>query len=127
MKLFFKILGLLLIVIVFGGTLVFLYHKSQEKPVIFKTKSPFVTNIIKKTVATGSVVPRKEIEIKPQVSGVVVLNTTVFFLDLLYKKKMVPMKTTRISKMASILRISFIFRLADYTILSAIKILLYLL
>lgn len=70
MKLFFKILGLLLIVVVFGGTLFFLYHKSQEKPIIFKTKSPVVTNIVKKTVATGSIVPRKEIDIKPQISGI---------------------------------------------------------
>jgi HlyD family secretion protein len=30
-----------------------------------------VTTIVKKTVATGSVIPRKEVEIKPQVSGVV--------------------------------------------------------
>jgi HlyD family secretion protein len=29
------------------------------------------TNIIKKTVATGKIVPRKEIEIKPQVSGII--------------------------------------------------------
>ena len=70
MKLFFKILGLLLIVVVFGGTFVFLYRKSQEKPVIFETRSPLVTNIIKKTVATGSIVPRKEIDIKPQISGI---------------------------------------------------------
>jgi HlyD family secretion protein len=70
MKLFFKILGLMLIAVVFGGTLVFLYHKSQKKPVIFKTQTPFATNIIKKTVATGSIVPRKEIEIKPQISGI---------------------------------------------------------
>jgi HlyD family secretion protein len=38
---------------------------------VFKTITPFETNIIKKAVATGSVVPRKEIEIKPQVSGVI--------------------------------------------------------
>jgi HlyD family secretion protein len=70
MKLFFKIIGALLIVVVFGGTLVFLYRKSQEKPVIYKTRTPFGTDIIKKTVATGSIVPRKEIEIKPQISGI---------------------------------------------------------
>ena len=70
MRLFIKILGLLLIVGAFGGTLVFLYHKSQEKPVIFETQSPFVTKIVKKTVATGSIVPRKEIDIKPQISGI---------------------------------------------------------
>jgi HlyD family secretion protein len=70
MKLFFKILGLLLVAVVFGGTLVFLYQKSQEKPVIFETRSPVVTDIVRKTVATGSIVPRKEIEIKPQISGI---------------------------------------------------------
>ncbi|MDX2441601.1 MAG: efflux RND transporter periplasmic adaptor subunit [Desulfobacterales bacterium] len=71
LKLFFKIFALILILIVFGGTLVFLYNKSQKKPVVFETKSPFITNIIKKTVATGSIVPRKEIEIKPQISGII--------------------------------------------------------
>ena len=70
MKLFFKILSLILILIVFAGTLFFLYYKSQKKPVIFETRTPFITNIIKKTVATGSIVPRKEIEIKPQISGI---------------------------------------------------------
>jgi HlyD family secretion protein len=49
----------------------YLYSKNKKAPVIYETKSPFVTNVIKKTVATGSIVPRKEIEIKPQVSGIV--------------------------------------------------------
>ena len=48
-----------------------MYDKSRKKPVVFKTTTPFETSIIRKSVATGSVVPRKEIEIKPQVSGVV--------------------------------------------------------
>ena len=71
MKSFLKILTILLILVVFIGTIFFLYNKSRKKPVVFKTATPFETSIIKKTVATGSVVPRKEIEIKPQVSGVV--------------------------------------------------------
>ena len=70
MKLVLKILSLVLILIVFGGTLIFLYNKSREKPVTFETRTPFITNVIKKTVATGSIVPRKEIEIKPQISGI---------------------------------------------------------
>ena len=70
MKLVLKILSLVLILIVFGGTLIFLYNKSREKPVTFETRTPFLTNVIKKTVATGSIVPRKEIEIKPQISGI---------------------------------------------------------
>jgi len=55
----------------FAGTVYYLYSKSEEEPTLYETKAPFVTTIIKKTVATGSVVPRKEVDIKPQVSGVV--------------------------------------------------------
>ncbi len=54
----------------FGGTLWFLWAKSQVEPVVYATHQPFTATIIKKTVATGSVVPRKEIAIKPQVSGI---------------------------------------------------------
>jgi HlyD family secretion protein len=56
---------------VFAGTLYFLYQKSQRKPVVFETQEPVVTDIVKKTVATGSLVPRQEIEIKSRVSGVI--------------------------------------------------------
>ena len=69
-----KILRVSLLVIILGlfaATIFYLYNKSKEKPVVYKTDKPFVTNIVKKTVATGSVIPRKEIEIKPQVSGIV--------------------------------------------------------
>ena len=61
----------LIILAVFIGTAFFLYQKSQEKPVIYETATAFTADIVKKTVATGSIKPRKEIEIKPQVSGVV--------------------------------------------------------
>ena len=49
----------------------FLYNKSQTKPKVYKTDEPFVADIIKKTVATGYIVPRKEVAIKPRVSGVI--------------------------------------------------------
>ncbi|MCX6280086.1 MAG: efflux RND transporter periplasmic adaptor subunit [Bacteroidetes bacterium] len=71
MKKIIKITVLIIILAVFVLTIVYLYRKSQEKPVVFQTEKPIITNIIKKTVATGSVIPRKEIEIKPQVSGIV--------------------------------------------------------
>ena len=71
MKKFLKILGIVIIIGVFGYTIYFLYQKSQTEPVVYETESPTVTNIIKKTTATGSVVPRKEIEIKPVVSGII--------------------------------------------------------
>jgi len=55
----------------FVGTAVFLYQKSKEQPVVYQTARPFVTSIVKKTVATGKITPRKEVEVKSQVSGVV--------------------------------------------------------
>jgi HlyD family secretion protein len=40
-------------------------------PVVYQLDSPAKMTIIKKTVATGKVIPRREIEVKSQVSGVV--------------------------------------------------------
>ena len=71
MKKVFRILLIVVILGVFGGTIYYLYNKSKPQEEVFVTENPFVTNIIKKTVATGSIVPRKEIEIKPQVSGII--------------------------------------------------------
>ena len=71
MKLILKLFTVALILVIFIGTIIFLYNKSRKKPIIFKTTTPFETSIVKKTVAIGSVVPHKEIEVKPQVSGVV--------------------------------------------------------
>lgn len=71
MKKFLKIVIALLLIGLFVGTLYFLYSKSEEVPVVYKTTGTITTDIIKKTVATGSIVPRKEIEIKPQVSGII--------------------------------------------------------
>ena len=65
------VIVLLLFVAAFLGTVGFLYSKSQEPPVVFDTDQPFVTDIIRKTVATGSIVPRREVALKSQVPGVV--------------------------------------------------------
>lgn len=65
------VIVLLLFVAAFLGTVGFLYNKSQEPPVIFETDQPFFTSIVRKTVATGSIVPRREVALKSQVPGVV--------------------------------------------------------
>jgi HlyD family secretion protein len=70
-----KALRIILIVVLISGVVGFFAYlalKERSKPVLYNTESPFVTNIIQKTVATGSIVPRKEILIKPQqVSGLI--------------------------------------------------------
>lgn len=53
------------------GTGAFLYKKSQKKPVIYQTVQATRADIVKKTVATGAVVPRKEVLIKPLISGII--------------------------------------------------------
>lgn len=66
-----KFLVLGVIGLVFVGTLVFLYGKSQQQPVVYELEQPTRMTIVRKTVATGKVIPRREIELKSQVSGVV--------------------------------------------------------
>ena len=55
----------------FAWTLVFLYRKSKVEPVVYKTASAEVRDIVHKTVAAGAIVPRREVSIKPRVSGIV--------------------------------------------------------
>lgn len=60
-----------IIIALFAGTLVFLANKTKKEPIVYKIEQAKKINIIKKTIATGSVQPRKEIKIKPQISGIV--------------------------------------------------------
>jgi len=71
MKKAITIIILLLIVVLFGGSLFYLYQKNQESPEVFKTEEPTTQTIVKKTMATGTLIPREEVEVKPNISGVV--------------------------------------------------------
>lgn len=62
---------LLLIVVLFGGAMYYLYQKNAEDPVVYETETPSKETIIKKTVATGSILPLEEVLIKPNISGVI--------------------------------------------------------
>lgn len=93
-----KTLNIIIVFVLIGafiGTLYYLYQKSEETPMIATTEKPFTTTIYNKTVATGSVVPRKEILIKPQVSGIidklyVVPGDRVAKGDLIAKVRVIP-------------------------------------
>ncbi|WP_179319030.1 efflux RND transporter periplasmic adaptor subunit [Winogradskyella helgolandensis] len=65
------IIVLLLIVFGFLGALYFFWIKGQEDPITYTSESPTEETIIVKTVATGSIVPKEEILIKPNISGVI--------------------------------------------------------
>ena len=57
--------------VAFLMTLVFLYRKSEARPIAYQTALPVMADIVKKTVAPGALVPRREVTIKPRVSGVI--------------------------------------------------------
>lgn len=71
MKKSVTIVILLLIVIVFGGSMYYLYQKNAEDPVVYQTETPSKQTIVKKAVATGSILPLEEVLIKPNISGVI--------------------------------------------------------
>jgi HlyD family secretion protein len=69
-----KIRNYVILLLLVGGlfwTFYFLYEKSNTPPEVFQTIVPFDTSIIKKTVATGSVTPRREVNMKSRVSGII--------------------------------------------------------
>lgn len=71
MKKVLKYIMIAILVVAVLGTFVFLYKKSQ--PVVKKYEVAEVTmsEIAKKTIATGKVEPRNEIAVKPQISGII--------------------------------------------------------
>ena len=71
MKKYSKLIMAALIAVVFVGTFVFLYQKSQPKPVVYSEFTPKVTDISKVTVITGKIEPRDEVSVKPQISGII--------------------------------------------------------
>ena len=71
MKKFFKIFLWVLVAAVFVGTFVFLYNNGKEKEEVYSTAQPQRLTIERNTVLTGKIEPRDEIEIKPQISGII--------------------------------------------------------
>ena len=62
---------LLIIVVVFTTALYYLWQKNQQNPITYTSELPSEQTIVVKTVATGSIVPKEEVLIKPNISGVI--------------------------------------------------------
>lgn len=71
MKRFFKIFSWVIIGIIFIMTFVFLFFNSRTQPEVYELVKPKYGNIEKSTVLTGKIEPRDEIDIKPQISGII--------------------------------------------------------
>lgn len=71
MKKFFRIFWISLLVLVFLGTMVFLWMKSRPEVQTWQLLSPQTRSISNSIIATGKVEPSNEVQIKPQISGII--------------------------------------------------------
>ncbi len=71
MKKYLKVILAAIVGLVFISTFVFLYMKSKPQPVVYDEFMPKVADINKTTVITGTIEPRDEVEVKPQISGII--------------------------------------------------------
>lgn len=71
MKKYRKLIVAVIIAVIFIGTFVFLYQKSQPTPVVYNEFTPELKDIQKTTVITGKIEPRNEVTVKPQISGII--------------------------------------------------------
>ena len=71
MKKYLKLSVAVCILLLFAGTFVFLYFKSQPQATTYDELKPAVKDINKTTIITGKIEPRDEVDIKPQISGII--------------------------------------------------------
>ena len=71
MKKFKRIAAISLLAVLFIGTFAYLYKKSRPQPERYEEITPELSDLSRNTVVTGKIVPRDEISIKPQISGII--------------------------------------------------------
>ena len=71
MKKYSKLIIAAIIALIFIGTFVFLWQKSQPKEIVYNEFTPKQENIQKTTIITGKIEPRNEVNVKPQISGII--------------------------------------------------------
>ncbi|KUJ58236.1 efflux RND transporter periplasmic adaptor subunit [Chryseobacterium aquaticum] len=69
-KAIYIILGLLLALALFAG-ISYLVKSNSKQSEVFLTRKPTVQNMDDKVMATGKIIPKEEIEIKPNIAGII--------------------------------------------------------
>ncbi len=95
MKKFFRILMIVLVAAVFVGTFAYLFKRSQPKEIVYEELTPAMDTISKSTVVTGKIQPRNEVNVKPQLNGIVAdvykeAGQTVQKDEIIAKLKVIP-------------------------------------
>ena len=71
MKKIGKYIVIVLVLAIFAGTFAYLYKRSKPTETQYQELEAEVGTIVKSTVLTGKIQPRDEVNIKPQISGIV--------------------------------------------------------
>ena len=66
-----KLIIAIIVALIFIGTFVFLYQKSQPEPVVYNEFTTKMGDVSKTTLITGKIEPRNEVNVKPQISGII--------------------------------------------------------
>ncbi|MDA9127944.1 efflux RND transporter periplasmic adaptor subunit [Flavobacteriaceae bacterium] len=91
--------GTLITLIIIGVLFIlgvrYIWLKDQQDPIVYQYDQATIGSVVKKTVATGSIVPKEEVLIKPNISGIidaifVEAGQTVVTGDLIAKVRVVP-------------------------------------
>ena len=71
MKRIFKYIIFALIAVIFIGTFVFLFKNSRPDKVQYQELEATLADIHRTTVVTGKIAPRNEVNVKPQINGII--------------------------------------------------------
>ena len=66
-----KVIAASVVALIFIGTFVFLWIKSRPQPVVYSEFEASYGDLRKTTVLTGKIEPRNEVNVKPQISGII--------------------------------------------------------
>ncbi len=95
MKKYSKLVFAAIAIVVFIGTFVFLWQKSLPKEILYNEFTPQKESITKSTIITGRIEPRDEVNVKPQISGIIAeiykeAGETIQVGEVIAKVKVIP-------------------------------------
>lgn len=95
MKKVLRVSGIVLVLLIFIGTFVFLWMQGRPKATEYDEFTVKVMDVRKTTVVTGKIVPRNEVNVKPQISGIIThiykeAGQTVTAGEVIAKVKVIP-------------------------------------
>ena len=71
----FKNIGIILLILGFLFAIAYFVRTNSKSAIEYETTNPFISSIELTSVVTGKVIPEDEVEIKPQLNGIIEKNS----------------------------------------------------